>query len=226
MHVAGATFGVALLSACRRQGEDGATVVVLPSLVRQCWKLVENSAPETARGVYTAAPSALVVGAEAALAARFDSGSRVVLADELVSSGSDAPFVAGLLLLRYLRSLPVSVFSAELLPAMEQASAAGNTGLLSKLIFDLTLEERTFILHFVSHMRTIVKLNLNTVEALLPVFSKALRCSSEMLNVIYNSRRTILQPNCLVCEKIVQLYEPPVFDGAAVTCRTCASKKK
>jgi hypothetical protein len=221
----GAVFGLSLVSQCRRQGDSGAAAatVVLPSLVRQCWKLIESAAAENGRGVYTAAAAKSSTAAiESALAARFDAGARVVLSEELVGV-AEASIVAGMLLLRYLSALPGALFSAD----MERAGALGNVAQLSTLVFEMSLEERTFVLHFVSHIRTVVKLEFATIGALIPVFAAALRCSSELLTVLYNNRRTILQPTCLECEKTVQLFEPPVFDKSGVViCQACATKKK
>ncbi len=221
----GAVFGLSLVSQCRRQGDSGAaaTTVVLPSLVRQCWKLIELAATENGRGVYTTpAAKSSTAAIESALAARFDAGARVVLSEELVGV-AEASIVAGMLLLRYLSALPNALFSAD----MERAGALGNVAQLSALVFEMSLEERTFVLHFVSHIRTVVKLEFATIGVLIPVFAAALRCTSELLTVLYNNRRTVLQPTCLECEKIVQLFEPPVFDkSGGVICQVCTTKKK
>jgi hypothetical protein len=216
---AGSVFGAPLVSGCRRQGEGAALAVVLPSVVRQCWKLVEAQlALPAGRGVYvTAAPTALLD----AVVAKFDSGARVNLPDELTGPG--AAQAAAALLLRYIASLPAPLFSLGLSSAFEKA--VGSPGELSVLVFKLSLEERTFLLHLVSHVRTVVKHEAAPTEELLAAMAAAGRCSAELLGAVYANRRSIMQPNCLACEKIVQLNEQPVFDGLQVTCQACAGKK-
>ncbi len=216
-------FGATLASACRRQGEGSGAAVVLPSVVRQCWKLVENAAATPAgRGVYVTGPS----GADAAqqldvLAGRFDSGQRVVLSDEL--TGPEAARMAAALLLRYVVALPGPLLTAALIGAFEKAVASPAE--LSVLVFRLPWEERTFLLHLISHARSVVKHEAAGPDELLATLATACRCSPALLQAIYNNRRSIMQPNCALCEKLVHLHEQPVFDGGQATCQACARKQ-
>lgn len=213
----GVLFGRPLLQVCRRQKE----AVVLPSLLRQVWKYVESAAPNTS-GLYISAPT---VGAASvalvSLRQRFDNpmdGSpRVQLAEEL-RNVPESPLVAAALFHQYLGALPEPLFGSD--AALFEASNS-QPAKLSQLVFNVTLELRTFLLHFISHIRTVVKHDLVPADRLLQTFADACRCSSDLLTAIYNNRRTILQPNCSVCDKLISLNDSPSFSNGTATCGAC-----
>jgi hypothetical protein len=165
--------------------------------------------------VYVKAPSNIAV--VDALQAKFDTGVRVTLADEL-KGNDEGPLVAALLFKRYVSALPTPLFG-QLTPQFEK-SIGSPTG-LSALVFQLNLETRTFLLHFISHIRTIVKYEVVSADTLIQKLSVGCRCTPDVLTAIYNNRRTIMQPSCSQCEKLVTLVESPLFDEGKVVCDRC-----
>ena len=206
----GAVFGKPLPSLCRLQKE----AVVLPSVVRQTWKFVEAAAASTP-GLYVTGPASME-GVDA-LQTRFDSGARVQLADELKEM-PEAALVAAALFKRFVALLPDPLFGS-LLPQFQAAFTSPL--ILSSLFFSLSLEVRTFLLHFISHIRTVAKHDLVTADRLLQVFAVACRCSPSLLTAIYNNRRTIMQPSCVQCEKLVALNDAPSHADGLVLCGKC-----
>ena len=198
---------------------------MLPSLVRQCWKLVEAHAGQSGGGTDDIYNPHMQSPKLDALQQRFDAGSagpRVQLAEELANV-SNGPAIASALFLRYLSSLPGSFFGDE---ADAFEAAIGQPLRLSELVFGLSLERRTFLLHFISHIRTVVKHEMVAADQLLLTFATACRCSPDLLTAIYNNRRSILQPTCVGCEKIVALNDKPSYVDGLVTCAVCGSGGK
>lgn len=165
---AGAVFGMELARLCK-VGEGGA--VLLPSVVRQCWKYVEKHAAN-APSVYCAPPADMAQVDR--LQALFDAGGKVAL-DSEVEGVADAVNVVATLLKRYVSMLPSSIFTNELLIQFETivrtAKPEGRPLALSGLVFQLPLELRTFLLHFISHLRSVVKHEMVSAERLLSEFA-------------------------------------------------------
>jgi hypothetical protein len=109
---------------------------------------------------------------------------------------------------------------------VRQSSADARPFALSVLVFKLPLEHRTFLLHFISHIRTIVKHEQVSTDRLMAEFSVCCKCSRDLITAIYNNRRTILQPSCSSCATIVGLADAPTFltDTFQIVCGACSSK--
>lgn len=192
--------------------------MVLPSFVRQCWKFVDAHAA-SAKGVYVTPPvsSSLLDG----LQAKFDGGARINLAEELFGV-PDAPLVAGALFKRYMWQLSAPVWSVELLSSFERHASSPPD--LAPLVFSLTLEERTFLLHFVAHIRSVVKAEAALPGPLLAALAPCCHCSVELLTTLYSNRRSIMQPTCDVCRKLVPLEDCPTFSRGVAVCGSCSAK--
>lgn len=220
----GAVFGTELSLLCKI-GEGGSSVL-LPSVVRQCWKFVEKHA-NNAPSVYCAAPADL--GQVDRLQALFDSGNKVALENEL-DGVADAVNVVASLFKRYVSMLPSSVFSNALLLQFENATRNSKPEArplaLSALVFQLPVELRAFLLHFISHLRIVIKHEMVSPERLMAEFAGCVKCSRDLLTAIYNNRRTILQPNCSCCQKLINLQDNPNFGNGEILCSQCASTTK